>query len=85
MPDRICMELAKERRSKRPAELEERNAKIRKMIEYGASYSDIAGRYGLKRNSIKTIINRHLGGKGTKAYLGATNGWDRNCWLDGVS
>ena len=85
MPDRICMELAKERRVKRPAELTERNEKIRKMIEYGASYSDIAGRYGLKRGSIRTIVTRKLGNKGTRAYLGATNGWDRNCWLDGIT
>lgn len=85
MPDRICMELAAERRAKKPLELAERNEKIRKMIEYGSSYSDIAGMYGLKRGSIRTIVHRKLGGRGTKAYLGATNGWDRNCWLDGIT
>ena len=85
MPDRICMELAKERRAKRPAELEIRNEKIRKMIEYGASYTDIANRYGLSRWSIRTIIIGHLDGKGTKSYLGKTNCWERNCWLDGIS
>ena len=85
MPERICMELAAERRVKKPLELTERNEKIRKMIEYGASYSDIAGMYGLKRSSIRGIVRRKLDNRGTKAYLGATNGWDRNCWLDGIS
>lgn len=85
MPDRICMELAKERREKKPKELAERNEKIRKMIEYGSSYSDIAGMYGLKPSSIRGIVRRKLNGKGTKAYLGATDSWDRNCWLDGIS
>lgn len=66
-------------------ELELRNEKIRKMVEFGCSYSDIAGRYGLKRGSIRTIVARKLGKRGTKSYLGATNSWDRNCWLDGIS
>jgi DNA invertase Pin-like site-specific DNA recombinase len=67
------------------AERADRNAKIKKMVDMGCSYSDIARRYGLARDSVRSIIKRKYGSQGTKSIFGHTRNWSRACYVDGIS
>jgi DNA-binding NarL/FixJ family response regulator len=71
----LLKELAEERRKNKP-QLEERNRKIRKMAEQGCDYRDIAGRYGLSRDTIDSIVK---GGRWRNS-----RSWDRACYVDGI-
>jgi DNA-directed RNA polymerase specialized sigma24 family protein len=80
----ILRELASERRLTRQNELDERNRKIMKMVELGCDYTEIGGRYGLTRNSVRGIISRKLGGRGVSVIFGGSTNHERAKYMDGI-
>jgi DNA-binding NarL/FixJ family response regulator len=60
-------------------ELTERNRKILGMVERGCDYGDIGNRYGIKRESVSSIVKR----AGFSKWVNAQR-WDGARYVDGI-
>jgi len=77
----LMRQLAAERRSTRQKDIDERNAKIAKMISFGCSYEDIARRYGLTRLTVQGLVRKGLVGPGINERFGNSNNGERACFV----
>ena len=60
----------------------ERNAKIQRMVEIGASYSDIGRRYGLTESTVRSMVSKGKVKAGVTRLFGSPGNLSRSMFVD---